>query len=467
MYGVMDNRMLYVGLAASLLAIAGMAVWSGISGKRKSSKKNGMPVVAGIIIGTLVGGSSTVGTAQLAYEYGMSAWWFTLGGGISCLILGLVFAAPLRREGSGTLVGILRQEYGGKSGMAASILNSIGTFINIISQIISATAVIAVVFPGMKMGSMAAAASVFMALYVIFGGTKGAGMAGIVKTILLYTAMISSGIMVLVLTGGIEGFVKMTAGIDNPEGIRFFSLFARGAGKDLGAALSLLLGVLTTQTYAQAVLSAKSDRDARMGAVASAFLIPPIGVGGILAGLYMRAHESLYPGITAKTALTSFVTAHMPPVLAGVILGTLFIASVGTGAGLALGIAAMLNQDVAGRLTDKCDKWIANGILEKVWIAAVLSLACVLSCGSLGDVILQFAFMSMGLRAAVVFAPLCGALFLKGKIRSGLAFCSILAGPATVLAGNLLGSPFDPLLVSILICLAIMASGLFFQKRSK
>lgn len=49
----------------------------------------------------------------------------------------------------------------------------------------------------------------------------------------------------------------------------------------------------------------------------------------------MRANAALYPGLTAKTALTTFVTAEMPPVLAGVILGTLFIAVVGTGAGLA------------------------------------------------------------------------------------------------------------------------------------
>ena len=39
----------------------------------------GVPLVAGSIAGTVVGGGATVGTAQLAYSMGLSAWWFTLG----------------------------------------------------------------------------------------------------------------------------------------------------------------------------------------------------------------------------------------------------------------------------------------------------------------------------------------------------------------------------------------------------
>jgi SSS family solute:Na+ symporter len=41
----------------------------------------GAALVSGTIIGTLVGGSSTIGTAQLAFTNGLSAWWFTLGKG--------------------------------------------------------------------------------------------------------------------------------------------------------------------------------------------------------------------------------------------------------------------------------------------------------------------------------------------------------------------------------------------------
>jgi len=431
--------MLYIGLIATLAVIVGLSVWSGT--RAKTGGKLASPVVAGLIMGTLVGGSSTVGTAQLAYNYGLSAWWFTLGAGLACLILALVYAKPLRRSGCTTLVGILRREYGDATGMLASVLSAVGTFINIISQLISATAVLAVVAP---VGTEIAVAIsvVFMILYVIFGGTKGTGLVGIVKMVLLYIAILACGILVL----------KMAKIPDLINAVPKLSLFARGVSVDGGACLSLILGVLTTQTYAQAVLSAKSDRAGITGALVSAFMIPPIGIGGILVGLYMRANAGLYAGLTAKTALTTFVTSHMHPVLAGVILGGLFIAVVGTGAGLALGISSVINNDIRKGKTPR----------TKLWIVLVLAAAGLLSCGALGDTILQFAFMSMGLRGAVIFAPLLFALWLPGKVRANYAIASVIAGPAAVLLFGLWKVlPFDSLFAGIGVALLIMILGLF------
>ena len=461
------NLFLIAGLAATLVIIVGLSIWSGTR-TRKGQTQSGLPLVAGVIMGTLVGGSSTVGTTQLAYHYGMSAWWFTLGGGIACLILALVYARPLRHSGCPTLVGMIRKEFGATAGMMASILSAVGTFINIISQLISATAVIAVVAPSLGIGPSVAVSALFMALYVVFGGTKGAGMVGIVKTVLLYVAMMACGVMVLSMVGGLSPFVEMVRTMENPEGVRFFSLFAHGVGTDAGACLSLILGVLTTQTYAQGVLSGRTDRDGIGGALLSAFLIPPIGIGGILVGLYMRANAALYPGLTAKTALTTFVTAHVPPLLAGIILGGLFVAVVGTGAGLALGISTILNNDIVKRVTRKFDDSQKTNALSKVWIVAVLAAACLLSTGGLGDTILRFAFMSMGLRGAVVFVPLICALWLPGRVDKSFAILSIIVSPVLVLIfGVLEVLPFDSLFLGILASLIIMAVGLATGKRGK
>ena len=306
----------------------------------------------------------------------------------------------------------------------------------------------------------------FMALYVVFGGTKGAGMVGILKTVLLYVAMMGCAAMVLAMVGGAGPFVDLVRSIDNPEGVNFFSLIARGAGQDIGAGLSLILGVLTTQTYAQAILTSRSDAVARRGALLSALLIPPIGAGGILVGLYMRA---THPGIVAKTALTAFTLEYMPPLLAGIILGTLFIAVVGTGAGLALGISTIVNNDIVKKFTHAFDAPAKSGLLSKVCIIVVLALACCLSTGSLGDTILQFAFMSMGLRGAVVFVPLCAALWLPGRIDRKYAVASIVVSPVCVLLfGTVFKSliSFDSLFIGILASLLIMGAGLAASSRT-
>ena len=450
----MTIRHIY-GIAATLMAVI---VLSLLSGKKSKEKKGaGSFVVAGAIMGTLVGGSSTVGTAQLAYSYGLSAWWFTLGGGLACLILAVFYVKPFVKSGNKTLMAFITKEYGKPSGIAASVLSSVGSFINIISQLISATAVIAVVFPEISLLPALFVSALFMILYVIFGGTKGSGMLGILKMLLLYTAMTASGIIVLLRSNVSGGFFELIRAIDNPEKIRFFSLFARGIGKDTGALLSLILGVITTQSYAQAVFAANTYKDAKRGALLSAFLIPPIGAGGILVGLFMRA---THPGIAAKTALTLFVTENMPPIFGGIVLATLFITVIGTGAGLALGIATVLNKEIISPYILKNKKSISEKALSKMLIIILLFSACAMSSGKLGDTILNFAFMSMGLRGATVFVPLCCAIWLPGSIDKNNVFASIIIGPIIVLIfgiWNIL--PFDSLFAGVAVSLAIAAAG--------
>ena len=445
------------GLLISVLGITALAIWSGTR-KKAGGNVNSSPIVAGIIMGTLVGGSSTVGTAQLAFHFGLSAWWFTLGGGIACLVLALVYTLPWRKSGCSTLVGMITKEYGPKAGLAASLMSSVGTFINIIAQLIAGTAVIAVILPDLKLVPSLVITAVFMTLYVIFGGTRSAGTAGMLKLVLLYISMISCGVMVLKLCGGLSGFTQMVNQIPNPDGVSFYSLFARGVGKDAGACFSIVLGVLTTQTYAQGVLSGKTDKAARTGALASAFLIPPIGAGGILVGLFMRAN---FPDLVAKNALTSFATLYLPPAISGVILGTLFIAVVGTGAGLAMGITTIIRRDILQRYSDKLGDEKRSTFISRCIIVMIMALGVILASGSLGDMILSFGFMSMGLRGSVVFLPMCCAIWMHKKVNRNCILAGIILSPLTVLiCGTVLPLPggLDPLFagmaVSAVCCIA-------------
>lgn len=422
-----------IGLVIAIVAIVGLSVYTGMRGGKKGGKIS-WGVAAGLIMGTLVGGTSTVGTAQLAFNYGMTAWWFTLGGGLGCLILGLIYVKPLRAQASPTLVGMVRDEYGPKVGMAATILNSVGTFINILSQLIAASAVVVVVFQTMGTVVAILLSAVFMILYVVFGGTKGAGIVGILKTVLLYLTMVICGVIVLRKCGGLGGFTDMVNNLHlaNADGTErnLWSLFGRGFWTDFGSCMSLILGVLTTQTYAQAVLTARSDRDGRIAAFISTILIPIIGVFGIMVGLYMRKVD---PDISAKVALTKYILEYsgIPSLLGGIMLGALFIASVGTGAGLSLGIATVVNRDLLSRgKTVDAKKTDAT---NKLLIVVILAVAAVLTCVLPADTIQDYAFLSMALRGCTVFAPLCFALWASKKVKSGWAMASVVGGSIVAL----------------------------------
>lgn len=492
-----------IGLLATVLLIIYIGVYSGRKVKSAADfasggSKAGAWIVCGAIMGTLVSGQATIGTAQLAFSYGLSAWWFTLGSGIGCLILALGFATSYRESGCSTLLQIVSREYGGKAERLGSIFCSIGIFISVVAQVLSATALLITITP---MGHLTAAifSIALMAVYVIFGGMWGAGLGGVAKLILLYAASILGGVLVFGLSGGLGGLMDSLRsllegttlgalnGLTAEVGIgeRYTSLVARGVSKDIGSCLSLLLGVLSTQTYAQAIWSGKTHREAKKGALLSAFLIPPIGIACILIGLYMRGHCITADEVAALTAagqaipeglirlestsqvFPMFVVHCMPDLVGGIVLGTLFITVVGGGSGLALGMASILVTDIFQPRWPQIKESGKTLLVSRSTIMVILVIAAGVAVLVPGAMINDFGFLSMGLRGAVVFLPMCGGLWLKGKIPSRFALASIIGGPLAVLAGKFLALPFDPLFLGMAVCLVIMAVGYGAGKAGK
>lgn len=444
-----------LGVAFTLLIITAVGAYSGKKVKTASDfsvggKKASSAIVAGTIMGTLVGGASTIGTAQLSFLYGFSAWWFTLGAGIGCLILALFFTGPLYRSEKETIPQILSEEFGGLAKPISSVFISVGIFLNIIAQILAAMALITSMF---KINPLIAAiiAIALMSAYVIFGGVWGTGLVGVAKLILLYISVIIGGILAIRCGGGIGHFTSYF-----PK-VPYFSLFGRGFLIDGGACFSLILGVLSTQTYIQAVLSGKTLRDSKTGALISAFLIPPIGIAGIFIGLFMKMN---YPNIDPATAFPQFVLNYMNPWVGGVVMATLLIAVVGTGAGLSLGISTILTKDIYKNYINKKanDSKLLN--VSRSIIILTLILALTFTTGNMKSLILKWSFMSMGLRGATVFAPLCAALFMKGQVKNNFAIASMVLGPLSVILGKMiLPQNIDPLFLGILISLVFIVLG--------
>ena len=114
------------------LALIIFTAWSGKAKARDSAdfslggRRAGSWSVFGAITGTLVGGASTIGTAQLAFMWGLSAWWFTLGAGLACLFLGLFLAIPLRQSNVETIPQFISRYYGERARVCASLFSATG-----------------------------------------------------------------------------------------------------------------------------------------------------------------------------------------------------------------------------------------------------------------------------------------------------------------------------------------------------
>jgi solute:Na+ symporter, SSS family len=445
-------HIIFVVLA--VVFVIGVGVYSGTRVKSAEDFAGGgrasAPLVAGIIMGTLVGGSSTVGTAQLAFQVGASAWWFTLGAGIGCLVLGLFLAKPLRESGKETIPQFLVTTYGPNSGPITTVFSSIGIFLNVIAQILAADALLTAMF-GLSPLNGSIISIILVVLYVFFGGNAGSGMTGIAKLLLLYISLIVVGVLAYGKAGGIAGITSHLPVFPT------FSLFGRGFSIDFAAGFSLVVGVISTQTYFQALFAGKDAATARRGALISALLIPPTGIAGILVGLYMKMN---FPKMNAAEALPTFVMNYLPPWFSGIVLGTLLIAVIGTGAGLVLGISTMLTKDVYKRFIspqagDRNILFVSRGLLV---VVAALSLLFV--TGNLKSLILQWSFLSMGLRGCTVCIPLLGAIFFKKSVNPRAGLAALVVGPASCLVWKLVyPKGIDPLYVGLLGSLLFLVVG--------
>ncbi|MGD9097902.1 MAG: sodium:solute symporter family protein [Desulfobacterales bacterium] len=361
--------------------------------------------VAWIIIGTLVGGAATVGTVQMAYLYGFAAWYFTLGSGLACLMLGLVFSRALRESESITVAQFLGRHFGPGFQTYSSLIASGGMLMQIVAQFLAAVALIRAVFDLAPPPAIAAAALLTLGM-IIGGGVAGAGLVGKLKCFLLYLIMLLGAGLALGRAGGWEGLLAGARSQGGP--LSLFAYGLRPAMVDLG---SMIVGVLSTQIYLQAVFAAQSVRAARRGALLSAVLIPPLGLLGIVIGLYLRGRAPELAADTAR-ALPFFIDQAFPSPVAALLLAGLLVIVLGTGAGLALGVTTNLYNDLLARTPWMRDR--RGMALMRTCCALIVLLAAAVAWLSLHTPILQWSYVAMGLRGTAVFAGLCLATFFRG-----------------------------------------------------
>lgn len=455
-------------------------------------------IVSGVIMGSLVSSQTTMGSVQYAFEYGLAAWWFALGAGLGCLILALVYAKPFRDSGCDTLLQIISSEYGKSAEILSSALSTIGIFISILAQILACAGLMSAVFDFLPIQVSVLISAFFMLLYVFFGGAWGAGIGGIIKLILLYVISFVGMLFVLRQIDGVSGLVMDIHNFINTNGLyringltdltqvsnQYLNIFAGGKLKNISSGIALILGVISTQTYAQAIWSASSDKEAEKGGLISAFLIPPLGIAGVFIGAYARScyiteaevSALMSAGVNCQNipvikstimAFPAFLMDNFHPLFAGIALGTLFITSIGGGGGLSLGIATILEKDIYARF-HKDELTLSKELFAtKAILVIVLCAAGFVASTVPGSMINNLGFLSMGLRGSVVLVPMSAGLWLKDKVDKRFILLSIILSPMAVIFGKISKYKIDSLYLGIALSIILTAAGYISKKMNR
>lgn len=413
-----------VMMVATISLIIGAGIWSArkirsAEGFSLNGRRASAGMVAGAIAGSCIGGGATIGTSQMAFSFGFSAWWFTIGIGTGFLFMGLFFARRFRESGSETITQLLINTYGSGSGPVASVISSSGIFFAAVASVLPAIYLISHL---MDINIYAAGAILFFLIivYIYFGGIKGASVSGLFKSVILW----------LMLT--VIGYTA-SKGLHEVKDIEYFiprglDMFGQGYWQPLETVISMSAGLLCAQNYAQAIFSARDVKAARIGCFAASALSFPVGIPCVLASMYMK---SMHPEVTPIMALPEFIMRYLPEPLAGIALGVLIIALISSIAGLTLGISTLLTRDIWTRVfrITESGKILRTNRLTVILISV---LTITFSLCNLESQILTWNILALALRAGI-FIPLVLALYRPKLIPPVWAVPAMLAG--TLVAG--------------------------------
>ena len=411
----------------------------------------GITLVTGSIAGTCVGGGATIGTAQMAYTLGLSAWWFTIGTGLSLIIMGLFYARPLRRTSLETISQYLVLNYGKPAGLLTSVVSSLGILFSAVASALPGIQMIAVTL-GISSWAAAAVLIALVACYVFFGGMRSAGIGGILKMAIVWFSLFAAG------------FAAISALYNDPvlqdalPAFPWYSLGGNGLSSAASSVLSLIVGMLCTQTYIQAIFSASNPRTASIGAFAAALIVIPVGLPCAAIGMYMHVME---PGLQPILVLPAYLLQYQPVWIGSIAMGGIILSIISSIAGLSLGISTMLSHDLLGRLL-KITGSRELLRLNRVTVLFVLLLASGIAIWNEGSQVLFWNYLSMALRGGGIFLPLTLAVFAPHRAHRGWTLASMLLSTLVSIAATIWQAPVNPLFLGLGVSVLLLVPAILF-----
>jgi len=394
-----------------------------VAGRRLSAS-----LLFSTVLAANIGAGTTVGATGLAYQQGISAWWWNGAAAIGSVGLAFVIGPRIwrlaKKHNLYTAGDYLEMRYGpAVRGIVASLL-WVGTLAILAGQLIAGAAVLTVVADIPKpMGAIIG--GVLMTVYFVAGGLLSSAWVNVIQLVVLLAGFLAA---IPFLSGSLGGWQGITA-VPPPHPGYWDFLYSTGSGMSGWAMIAILTpSFMISPGLVQKVYGAESERAVRVGvgvqAVAQmlfAFLPVFFGIAAFAAGMKIDSPNLVLPALLAE---------KLPVLLGALGLAAVFSAEVSTCDAILFMLSTSLSKDLYKRFINPA----AND--ARVLLVARLAALAGGIAGVLLAIQLETIVGALGIFYSLVgvslFVPLLGGLYTR-RPGTTAALASIVAGIATLL----------------------------------
>lgn len=352
----------------------------------------------------VLGGASTVGGVSLGYQFGVSGMALVLMLALGIAAIGLLLSTRLSRLGVYTVAETVGRRFGPLARRTSGVVVIFYTLMVGVGQIVAIGTVLTVIF------GLPSWLGVLVGWAVIMVYSVAGGMWSVTLTDVVQFCVKTVGVMLVLAPLAIHragGFDGMAARLPDS----YFSPVGIGVGTIFAYFLLFFFGFMIDQGNWQRLFTARSERTAFWGCLASGAFCALYGLAGALIG---TAAKVLLPNLDkADDAYARVAEQVLPAGLFGLVAAAALAATMSTASGLLMGSSTVLVNDLYATLPGR-----RPGVgVNRIALTAIGVVALAISF--LVDSVVGAVTIAADLLAAALFVPVVGGLFWKRATKAG------------------------------------------------
>ncbi|WP_302396817.1 sodium:solute symporter [Eggerthella sinensis] len=380
-----------------------------VAGRRLS-----FPLFFGCMAALALGGGSTVGSAQLGYEYGFGGIWLNLSIGLGLILAGFLVTSKLSRLRALSVNEVVESSYGPTARIFSSVLTLVYTLTLSVVQVISIGTIINGVLGLNATLSMVLGGGIVI-VYTMVGGMWSVTMTDIVQFVVKTIGILILAPLFCISAAG--GWDALMAKV--PE--TFLSAGSMGFDKSFAYVVLYVPGLIIGQDIWQRIFTAKNEKVSKRGTIGAGIYSILYAFATVIIGMSVAV---LLPQLdNSQNSFVTGIATFLPVGVRGLVLAAAMAATMSVSSGTILASSTILYNDLflrfvrtRPRATGGSGESRGSGGMSEVNVtrafAALIGVVVMVCSLWINDVLVGID-ISYGYLSGCVFVPLVASFVLK------------------------------------------------------